>query len=433
VLLDRTDRRCYLESSREAALALGRLDMDIWQVIDLFSGAGGMSFGFRANPRFKVTAAVDVEVGKPSTGFGALECNRTYRANVGIQPLALDLAEVSGQDLSRALAPRLEGRPVTVLCACPPCTGFSRTVAANHLRDDPRNSLVARTALFVEEFGPDIVFMENARELITGNFSEHFATLRRALESLGYRVEGATHFLSKFGLPQQRERALVTAVKKPRALRTLDDLWEGYGLRPEALTVRRGIGKLPVLAAGATDPADDAHTATDFSDELTRARIAAVPHDGGGWIDLLHHPRAEEFLTPNMWRLVELRRTNSYCDIYGRMWWDRPAPTIKRECCHVGNGRYAHPEQDRLCTVREMAILQGFPAHYRFVGRSRKNLYRQVGDAVPPLISFQLAALAEWMLTGERPQISSCLLPGTQVHRADIVEQRARQMRFGFG
>ena len=116
---------------------------------------------------------------------------------------------------------------------------------------------------------------------------------------------------------------------------------------------------------------------------------------------------------------ARLRDLGSHPDVYGRMWWDRCAVTIKRECGHIGNGRYAHPEQDRLCTVREMAILQGFPASYTFVG-TLANRYRHIGDAVPPLISYQLAALAQWMLTGRRPEPAELILPGSHLTAADI-------------
>ena len=102
------------------------------------------------------------------------------------------------------------------------------------------------------------------------------------------------------------------------------------------------------------------------------------------------------------------------------MWWDRPAPTIKRECAHIGNGRYSHPEQDRQLTVRETAILQGFPRDYVFRASGLSNMYRHIGDAVPPLISHQLAALCEWMLTGERPDLESVLLPGTHLTPKDL-------------
>ena len=110
-------------------------------------------------------------------------------------------------------------------------------------------------------------------------------------------------------------------------------------------------------------------------------------------------PRPATLLTPAMRRRAAAGDLGSHPDVYGRLWWDRPAVTIKRECGHIGNGRYAHPEQDRLCTVREMAILQGFPRGYRFAG-SLSNMYRHIGDAVPPLISYQLAAACRWMLTG---------------------------------
>ena len=104
------------------------------------------------------------------------------------------------------------------------------------------------------------------------------------------------------------------------------------------------------------------------------------------------------------------------------MWWDRPAPTIKRECGHIGNGRYAHPEQDRLCTVREMALLQGFPSDYELVAPSLANRYRHVGDAVPPLIAYQLAALVSWILGAERPSPDELVLAGCSLSPEDIVE-----------
>ncbi len=97
--------------------------------------------------------------------------------------------------------------------------------------------------------------------------------------------------------------------------------------------------------------------------------------------------------------------------------------TIKRECGHVGNGRYAHPEQDRLCTVREISILQGFPRDYRLTG-ALANMYRHLGDAVPPLISYQLAGLCQWILTGRRPQAADLILPGCHLSADDL--QRAR-------
>jgi DNA (cytosine-5)-methyltransferase 1 len=105
------------------------------------------------------------------------------------------------------------------------------------------------------------------------------------------------------------------------------------------------------------------------------------------------------------------------------MAWGKPAPTIKRECAHVGNGRYAHPEEDRLCSVREMAILQGFPNDFVFADAALSNLYRHIGDAVPPLISHQIAHLCEWILTGRRPTVTKTLLPETHLTAEDVIRE----------
>src|SRR4029077_556447 len=107
-------------------------------------------------------------------------------------------------------------------------------------------------------------------------------------------------------------------------------------------------------------------------------------------------------------------------DVYGSLAWDRPAATIKRECGHIGNGRYAHPEQDRLCSVRELALLQGFPTDYVFDDTSLTNMYRHIGDAVPPLISFQIAALVSWMLTDVPPEPDSLVMPNSTLDVGDL-------------
>lgn len=388
-----------------------------FDVVDLFSGAGGMSYGFAAHPAFEIVGAVDVEVGKPSTGHGALQCNNTYEANIGLRPAELDLGRAEPDDVAAALG--LAEAP-TVLLACPPCTGFSRTNAQNHLRDDPRNTLVGRVGLFAARWRPAVLLMENARELLTGRFSGHARALLDQLTGLGYRVSTGVHLLSRYGVPQQRERALVVATRGDCDHRTLGELWNGLRVEEKATHVRRSIWNLPEVASGETHDDDLNHTSTRLEGEALD-RIRAIPKDGGSWADLLGDERTERYLIPSMWRSVVAGRLNRHCDAYGRMAWDRPAPTIKRECAHPGNGRYSHPEQDRLCTVREMAILQGFPRSYSFASRSRKNAYRNVGDAVPPIISHQLAWLAHWVLEGSRPSPEALLLPGTHLEPGDIV------------
>ncbi|MFJ4629128.1 DNA cytosine methyltransferase [Streptomyces sp. NPDC088847] len=390
-----------------------------WTVVDLFSGAGGMSFGFHAHQSFRVASAVDAQKSKPSRK--TLACNETYSRNIGIDPLDIDLQAIEPRELARRIRQDGSLRTPAILTACPPCTGFSRTLPKNHKEDDPRNSLVGRVADFAAELSPKIVIVENARELLHGNFALHSKQLVSSLEYLGYSVHAATYRLDRFGLPQKRERTVITAVAPGLQLKTLEDLWDGFKVSPKALTVRQAIWDLPEVAAGVVDPSDEAHASSRVTPEVLE-RIRAIPRDGGSWISLFNHPNTEKYATPAMRRSVAAARTNHFSDVYGRMAWDTPAPVIKRECSHVGNGRYTHPEQDRLCTVRELALLQGFPKDYRFTDSSRQNAYRHVGDAVPPMISHQLAWLCHWMLGGKRPMPSDFILEDTTLKPSDIIK-----------
>lgn len=353
-------------------------------VIDFFSGSGGMSAGFAKRPEFKIIGAVDKQVAKPGRGKSAgssTRCNPTYQANIGVCPMEADLATLDPAGYRVEMG--IEPRELDVLISCAPCTGFSQKNANNHIADDPRNQLVRRTGLYVEELMPKYLVMENVKELLGGAFRNHFLALRRQLERIGYSVWAEVHDLSEYGLPQRRIRALVIARR--------DGPIVGPPLaRTGPRTVRQTIAHLPPLEAGEADPHDPQHRSPSMSEQVLD-RIRAIPRDGGSWADVMNDPyisdeRKRYLLIPSMFRA----RPGSFPDVYGRLRWDRPAITITRECAHVGNGRYVHPEQDRLLTVREMALLQGFPPDYEFVGPLSAR-YNQIGDSVPPMISKQIA------------------------------------------
>jgi DNA (cytosine-5)-methyltransferase 1 len=356
-----------------------------WKVVDLFSGAGGMSSGFkRLADDFIIVGAVDLEKGKPGKGKSAgtsTGCNPTYARNIGIEPKKADLSTLDPAAYRAEL--RLKPRELDVLISCAPCTGFSQKNAQNHIDDDPRNQLVQRTGLFVEEFMPRFLVMENVKELLTGNQRHHFSHLARHLRSLGYAWWANTHDLSQYGLAQRRVRAVIIAGRDGVVL----DMPHGTARRR---TVRDAIGHLPPVDAGERHPDDPMHVSPRMTPRVLE-RIRAIPKNGGSWADVMNDDslslaRKRELLIPAMFRA----RPGSFPDVYGRLWWDRPAITITRECGHVGNGRYVHPEQDRLLTVREMALLQGFPPDYVFEGALPAK-YNQIGDAVPPLIASVIA------------------------------------------
>ncbi|WP_459935418.1 DNA cytosine methyltransferase [Fundidesulfovibrio butyratiphilus] len=390
-----------------------------YTVIDLFSGAGGMSYGFKAHGDFVIIGAVDAQLGKPSNGSGNLDCNDTYESNIGTRPINKNLHLYDPEGLQQDIG--VKRGDIDVLISCAPCTGFSRANPLNHIVDDQRNSLVIKSFRFVSHFSPNIFLMENARELLTGKFSYHFKKLKTLLEEAGYDVYSKVHFLNKFGLPQTRERALIVAAKKGFKLRSLEDVWSGFKIDAKSTTVRSAIGEYPSLAAGEPCPNDPMHISPKVNG-CTLERLKAVPHDGGSWKDLVNHKYRDRILTPAMKRYVEQGRFGSHPDVYGRLWWEKPSVTIKRECGHVGNGRYSHPEQDRLCTVRELATLQGFPSNYIFKSNSLTNMYRHIGDAVPPLISYQLAWVCHWILSGNKPCVDNLILNGTHLSQDDILK-----------
>lgn len=392
-----------------------------YTVIDLFSGGGGMSYGFHSHREFEIVAAYDAQIGKPSSGKGNLQCNQTYDNNIGLQPAEIDLGQIKLSKFKEHVANRLNGRELEVLISCAPCTGFSRAKAHNHIKDDPRNSLVRRSADFVIALKPKIFVMENARELLQGNFTEHFKYLKKTLENAGYRLKYGVHFLSQFGLPQKRERALIIATHGDFEPKGLKQLWENYSVCDDAITVRRAISNLPPINAGESHPKDDCHVAPALN-QGSLERLMKIPANGGSWVDLLKFKGGERHLIPSMKRNVDSGKLGSYPDVYGRMKWDSPAATIKRECAHIGNGRYSHPEQHRLCSVREMGLIQGFPMHYKFRASSLANMYRHIGDAVPPLISYQIANVCNWILTGVKPDIADCILEGCNLKYEDILQ-----------
>lgn len=390
-------------------------------VVDFFSCGGGASIGFSRRDSFEVIGAVDLEVAKPSGGAGTSDCNSTYAANIGIAPLNRDMFSLTPEEFLATIGKN--PGDIGVMICCAPCTDLSRAKPTNHLVDSPRNGLIARSAEFVTALKPSIVIMENARELIRGNFQHHHQLFKDRLEAAGYSVRSEIDIQSRFGLPQNRERSLIVASRNGVA-RSLRELWQGWRVNPVAVTVRSALDRLAEWRE--TTPSDPTGDAFPGMTQRVYDRLAATPLDGGSWVDVARNEATRHLLTADCLRRWNANDLGSHPDIYGRMWLDRPAPTIKRESSHLGNGRYAHPLQHRLLSVREMATLQGFPFDFSFPASSVANRYRHIGDAVPPLISWQLSALARWMLDGVRPEIDELIMPLTSLRLSDVVKDEVR-------
>ena len=272
-----------------------------------------------------------------------------------------DIRQVDPEEIRRRY---LQRRDLDLLVVCAPCQPFS---AQNQKRGrDDRTELVLESARFAQALRPKLIFIENVPGLATRG--ELLARLKKALGAdyiLGFphRVDAAD-----YGVPQRRVRCIMLAARKQEPP-TLPD---PASLGITKVDVRGAIGHLRKLKSGQRDKHDVLHVARSHQ-AVALKRLALIPKDGGSRSSL---PRRLQLSCH-----IGTRR-NSFPDVYGRMSWNSVAPTLTTGCTDVTRGRFAHPRDDRAITLREAALLQTFPPHYRFKGNA-SQIQMQIGNAVP--------------------------------------------------
>lgn len=342
-----------------------------FRVIDLFAGAGGFTLGLCKTGRFEPVFAND---------FNAYAA-KTYNANFGDHCLHGDINDLLAN--SSFNFPEAE-----VVIGGPPCQGFS---PLNKQREgDPRKQLWRAFMEVVRRVNPVAFVMENVPELLS---SAEFVDIKLLAESMGYFVNAGILNAADYGVPQRRKRAIVLASrtgllplptpthcnpqKSPTLFqngllpwetvtRAIDDL-------PEPVGIELRIGEIP-------SPLDLHFGRTPTKQSLSRYRC--VP-EGGNRFDL---QKKRPDLTPMCW----IRKKTGGTDLFGRLWGDRPAFTIRTEFFKPEKGRYLHPRQHRPITHREAARLQSFPDSFKFTG-TKIEIAKQIGNAVPPLLGKKVA------------------------------------------
>lgn len=323
--------------------------------VDLFCGVGGLSYGL-------ASAGVDVVAGIDVDG----SCKFPFEANVsGARFIERDISRVTGDELS-SLWP--EGA-VRLLAGCAPCQPFSSYRKGVNPSNDDRWELLREFGRLVEEIQPEFVTTENVPRIEGKAVLGDFVSL---LDRLGYSVASRVCACTDYGLAQNRRRLVLVASRLGRAVVPEGD----RGDQPPE-TVRQAIGGLPAIEAGNADAADPVHRSRGLS-ALNRKRMEASK-PGGTWHDW-----------PVDLRAPCHRRASgaAFKNVYARMRWDEPSPTITTYFHNFGAGRFGHPEQHRTISLREAAILQGFPENYRFAPDGEAaplaTLGRHIGNAVPP-------------------------------------------------
>lgn len=332
------------------------------KAIDLFAGPGGLTLGLVA-AGFEVVAAVESDE----------LAVKTYLANhPGVLVKQADIRTVEAADVLTELG--LDPEDIALCAGCPPCQGFStvRTLNGSKAVDDPRNDLVAEYVRFVRDIKPRAIMLENVPGLLR---DERFELAVAELEALGYPAREGTRVLNAadYEVPQNRRRLVLLCVRNGRV--------EFPAAIGERLTVRDAIGEL----AEPGSSGDALHDLPERRSARVMQMIEAIPPDGGGRLDL-----------PESQRLACHRDFTGFKDVYGRMRWDRPAPTITGGCHNPSKGRFLHPVAHRAMTLREASLLQGFPPDYIFsLDRGKLAAAAMIGNAAPPpLVAAQAAALA---------------------------------------
>jgi DNA (cytosine-5)-methyltransferase 1 len=410
---------------------------------DLFSGAGGLSFGFQ-QAGFHIALANDINP----------EYANTYQENHPDTKFFCESVEdLSAPDVLKAAG--LRKNDIDVLIGGPPCQGFSIN-APKRLQEDARNHLFQHYGrLVLEGLRPKVVLMENVPGMLSLEGGDFIKAIYDLFQGAGYRMRHMVLCAAHYGIPQERWRLIFigTLLKdaeitfpKPthyapvranftggrdltwlRFIRKGDERprLEGqlsfpyhntlrYPLR-RFLPVRDAIGDLPCLAIRGGSEEMDYSSAPDtlyqramrrnstklynhFAGVLSKQNLERLRHipPGGSWRDIPH-----ELLPKGM----KLARRSDHTRRYGRIDPDGLSGTILTKCDpHWGS--FFHWSQDRALTVREAARIQSFPDTYRFYG-SRVSQYEQVGNAVPPLLAKALADHIKMTILGARPKAAS--------------------------
>ena len=355
-----------------------------WRIADLFSGAGGLALGF-------MRAAADFGIGCRSVFASDFDERAldVYAHNLGTQMRCSRSAaslvdfQVRGQGAGARFPyePELVGDEISalvgeidVVLAGPPCQGHSSL--NNRTRgDDPRNRLYLTVPAFAVATGARAVIIENVPGVVRsrGNVVETAISL---LQKSGYVVTSAKLASDRLGWPQTRQRFFLVAVRngRPRSL--------------EQIAVELGRPALPIawaiedLLDRELDGSDPLHVIADLSAENAE-RIA--------WLFA-----NDEHDMPNRLRPECHQGGTTYSAVYGRMYWDRPAPTLTTGFFTPGRGRFIHPLRPRTLTAREAARIQGFPDWYDFSAGgafelSKKDLGKWIGNAVPSVLGHAAA------------------------------------------
>lgn len=334
--------------------------------LDFFCGCGGMTAGLKK-------AGIEVRMGLDLDPL----CRETYEQNNSVPFEFADIRDVSKRKIQNAIGRR--GKRPILFAGCAPCQPFSK-VRKSGVKKHPDEDLLSQFLKLVLVFQPHFVLCENVPRMLSMKSGNRIVSpFVECLKTAGYATDMAIINATDFDVPQNRWRLVIMASRVHKKIKIPIGPTAG-----NAPTVRQVIEDLPHLAAGERCNEIPNHWAANLSLE-NLSRIRSVPKDGG---DLRNVPLS---LRPPSRKNFGKYGQGSFIDVYGRMKWDEPSPTLTTRCISYSNGRYGHPEQDRAISVREAARLQSFDDSYVFHTSFINDAAKMIGNAVPVKMAYHLA------------------------------------------
>ncbi len=343
-----------------------------FRILDLFSGAGGFSYGMEKNEHFRTVIAVDFNPNALAT----------FKYNM--PDAQIINGDITNAEIKRRIIELSKKMQVNMIIGGPPCQGFSLKGKKLGL-NDPRNYLFNEYLNIVETLQPDVFTIENVKALLSTSAGWFKNQIINKVQELGYYVSYGILNASMFGVPQARERAIFLCCKEK-------EICLPIGI-DKLVTVRDAIEDLAYLNSGEgefeqeylKEPTSDYqrarrknskklynHKASDHS-AIAIKKLSMIPPECGKE----HLPQ-------------ELLGKQQFSGTWGRLKWDSVSPTIDTRFDASSNGTNNHPYLNRAITPREAARLQSFDDDFVFIG-AKVQIRQQIGNAVPPLMAKAIA------------------------------------------
>lgn len=347
--------------------------IETFKILDLFCGAGGMSYGMEKNPNFITEVALDFN----EQAIATFKYNMPQTETV--------VGDITDIDTRNKVIELSKQRGVNMIIGGPPCQGFSLKGKKLGLQD-PRNYLFNEYLRIVDILQPEVFVIENVKALLSTSSGWFRKQIVSKVTEMGYKVKYGVLTASDFGVPQARQRAIFICSKHI-------DVPLPNPTCKKPVTVREAISDLSYLNSGEgafvqnyiTEATSDYqkkmrngceklynHKASNHS-KLAIQKLEMIPPEGG-----------KEYLPPNMLGKQKFSGT------WGRLKWDDVSPTIDTRFDAASNGTNNHPFLNRAITPREAARIQSFDDRFVFLG-PKLYVRQQIGNAVPPLLAKAIA------------------------------------------